>query len=87
MPRARQKFWINTIREDEAEGFLRSQYVSAKKRAGKVFNIIKCMSIKPQHIRDSMGLYQTVMFGPSGLTRTDREFVAVVVSQTNECFY
>ena len=34
-----------------------------------------------------MDLYREVMFGESGLTRAERELVAVVVSSTNDCFY
>ena len=32
-------------------------------------------------------LYRTVMFGPSGLTRAEREAVAVCVSAANDCHY
>jgi uncharacterized peroxidase-related enzyme len=38
-------------------------------------------------LRDSIRLYQTVMFGPSPLTRAQREMLAVVVSRANDCEY
>ncbi len=34
-----------------------------------------------------MGLYRAVMFGPSELSRTERELLAVVVSNANDCHY
>ena len=34
-----------------------------------------------------LGLYMTLMFGKSGLSRLEREAIAVVVSATNECEY
>jgi alkylhydroperoxidase family enzyme len=34
-----------------------------------------------------MELYKAIMFGPSSLSRQERELVATVVSATNECFY
>ena len=36
---------------------------------------------------DIMELYIKVMHGPSGLTRTEREMVATIVSRTNRCHY
>jgi alkylhydroperoxidase family enzyme len=34
-----------------------------------------------------MRLYSTIMFGDSPLSRTQREMIAVVTSQVNECHY
>ena len=38
-------------------------------------------------MRTFMELYIKVMHGPSGLTRSEREMVATVVSKTNHCHY
>jgi uncharacterized peroxidase-related enzyme len=72
---------------DEATGALKDEYEAAVKRAGKVFNIVKAMSLRPGALRASMGLYRELMFGSSGLSRIERELLAVVVSQTNDCHY
>ncbi len=34
-----------------------------------------------------MGLYLAVMFGREGLSRRQRELLAVVVSRANDCHY
>jgi alkylhydroperoxidase family enzyme len=34
-----------------------------------------------------MALYAAIMFGPSELSRADRELLAVVVSVANDCHY
>jgi alkylhydroperoxidase family enzyme len=34
-----------------------------------------------------MRLYREIMFGPSGLTRVERELLGVVVSRENDCHY
>jgi alkylhydroperoxidase family enzyme len=34
-----------------------------------------------------MELYKGIMFGPSGLSRQERELLAVVVSCQNDCHY
>jgi uncharacterized peroxidase-related enzyme len=78
---------LRLIDEDDAEGTLREEYDAALERAGKVFNIVKAMSLNPETLRASMGLYRQIMFGPSGLTRQERELLAVVVSQANTCDY
>ena len=56
-------------------------------RAGKVFNIIRCMSLNHEQVRASMMMYQSCMFQPSGLSRAEREMIAVVVSRANDCHY
>jgi uncharacterized peroxidase-related enzyme len=78
---------IRLIDEDEATGPLREQYDAALQRAGKVFNIVKAMSLRPGVLQASMALYREIMFGPSGLSRQERELLAVVVSAANSCRY
>jgi alkylhydroperoxidase family enzyme len=45
------------------------------------------MSLRPGVLRRSIELYREVMFGPSGLSRRERELLATVVSRANECHY
>jgi len=75
------------IEEGEATGALRAEYDAAIARAGKVFNIVKAMSLNVQTLRASMELYRAVMFGRSELSRAERELLAVVVSRANDCHY
>ncbi len=79
--------FLRLIDPDEADGLLREEYDAALARAGKVFNIVKAMSLRPAVLRESMRLYCEVMFGSSGLTRQERELLAVVVSRENDCHY
>jgi uncharacterized peroxidase-related enzyme len=72
---------------DEATGLLRQEYEAAVGRAGKVFNIVKAMSLRPGVLRRSLELYKGIMLGPSGLSREERELLAVVVSRVNDCHY
>ena len=78
---------IRLIDVGEATGALRKEYDAAVVRAGKVFNIVKSMSLRPSVLKRSMDLYLGVMHGPSGLSRQERELLAVVVSRTNDCHY
>ena len=78
---------LRLIEVEEATGDLRLEYDAAIGRAGKVFNIVKAMSPRPGVLKEAMGLYRAIMFGPSELSRAERELVAVVVSCTNDCHY
>ncbi len=79
--------WIRTIPEGEAEGLLARIYADARRRVGHVAEIIRAMSLRPTVAEASMGLYQRIMFGRSGLSRIQREMLAVVVSRANDCHY
>jgi len=79
--------YIRLIEEGEAEGLLAEQYDAAVERAGKVFNIVKAMSLRPGVLRASMALYREIMFGESGLSRKERELLATVASAEQNCHY
>jgi alkylhydroperoxidase family enzyme len=78
---------LRLIDVDEATGKLKEEYDAAVARAGKVFNIVKSMSLRPGVLHRSMELYKGIMFGPSELSRQERELLAVVVSRQNDCHY
>ncbi len=79
--------WIKMVEAAEAAGELKAEYEQAVKRAGKVFNILKVQSLNPAALRASMQMYLATMYGPSGLSRAEREMLATVVSWANHCFY
>jgi alkylhydroperoxidase family enzyme len=78
---------LRLIDVSEATDALKVEYNAAIVRAGKVFNIVKSMSLRPPVLRRSMDLYRAIMFEPCGLSRQERELLATVVSRANECFY
>lgn len=80
--------WIRVIEPQESEGVLAQHYAKAVRRAGWVWNIVKIMSLKPEQIVHAIeGMYAGMMHGPSGLSRAQREMIAVVVSRINSCHY
>ncbi|MFQ5425241.1 MAG: hypothetical protein ACE5F9_14845 [Phycisphaerae bacterium] len=79
--------WIRTISDSEAADRLARLYAAARKRAGRVFNIVRAMSLNPGVLQASMGFYQATMFADSPLTRAQREMLGVVVSCRNRCHY
>jgi uncharacterized peroxidase-related enzyme len=79
--------FLKLIEEGEATDALKREYDAAIERAGKVFNVVKAMSLRPGVLSRSIELYREIMFGPSGLSRVERELLAVVVSTANDCHY
>ena len=79
--------WITTIDMSEASGELKEIYEELKEKRGKVSNIMKVQSLNPSAMKTHMNLYVTLMFRKSGLSREEREMIAVIVSKTNECEY
>jgi hypothetical protein len=79
--------WIRTVAPEHAAGKLREIYVAAVGRAGKVFQILAVQSPNPPVLEASMELYKATMFGPSPLSRRQREMLAVVTSCANDCHY
>jgi uncharacterized peroxidase-related enzyme len=79
--------WIDEVDVAEADGQLESIYAELVAKRGKVSNILKVHSLNPEAMQNHLDLYMTVMFGRSGLTRAEREAIAVVVSAENDCSY
>ena len=79
--------WIQEIEVGEASGTLAEMYAELTKKRGKISNILKVHSLSPAALGSHLDLYMTLMFGKSGLSRMEREAIAVVVSATNECDY
>lgn len=80
--------YISTIPPDPPPpGRLGRIYAAAMKRAGRVFNILRVQSQRPETLEASLAMYQAAMFAPSSVTRAEREMIAVVVSRANDCFY
>lgn len=80
--------WIRTVSDDEATGRLAGIYRAALRRAGRVFGIVRVMSLEPHTLEAAMGLYQATTTSPrSPLPRWFRELIAVTVSRLNHCHY
>ncbi len=79
--------WIEQTEAEDAEGRLAEIYAELIEKRGKVSNILKVHSLNPEAMRDHLDLYMTIMFGKSGLSRAEREAIAVVVSANNDCDY
>lgn len=79
--------WIEEIQEDQATGELAALYRELIEKRGKLANILKVHSLNPPSLKHHLDLYLGLMFGKSGLSRAERESIAVVTSASNHCDY
>lgn len=78
---------VRLVQDHEATGLLARLFEAACERAGRVYNIVRTMSLNAPVLEASMKLYIAIMKGPSALTRAQREMLATVTSKANACHY
>ncbi|MSO90446.1 MAG: alkylhydroperoxidase [Acetobacteraceae bacterium] len=66
---------------------LRLLWSKCVEKLGFVPHVFSAYSLKPQRLRHFMQMYNDIMLSPSGLTKLEREMIAVVVSAANRCYY
>ncbi|HUH84991.1 MAG TPA: peroxidase-related enzyme [Stellaceae bacterium] len=66
---------------------LKAAYAKCVEKLGFVPNVLQAYSLRPQKLRNFMAMYNELMLAPSGLSKLEREMVAVVVSAANRCYY
>jgi alkylhydroperoxidase family enzyme len=79
--------YVDPIAPADADGTLAREYEAALRRAGRIWNIVSIQSRTPEALKESMRMYVTLMHRPGALSRSLREMLAVVTSQTNDCHY
>ncbi|HEY3211569.1 MAG TPA: hypothetical protein VGL18_17580 [Actinomycetota bacterium] len=62
-------------------------WVETAADAGNMDNVLASHSLNREALDAHRALYRTIMFGASGLSRAEREAIAVCVSATNDCHY
>lgn len=58
-----------------------------QEKLGLIPNVLKAYAFDIEKLNAFTGIYNTLMLGPSGLSKLEREMIAVVVSSINKCFY
>ena len=78
---------IPYVDEGAAEGLLAKLYRMYGGEKGGVDNILRIHSLNPRSLQVHHDLYRHLLYGPSDLSRIDREMIGVVVSRVNSCHY
>lgn len=58
-----------------------------QEKLGLVPNVLKAYAFNIDKLNAFAGLYNDLMLGDSGLSKLDRELIAVAVSSANRCYY
>ncbi len=66
---------------------LRVLWRKCEEKLGFVPNVFSTYSLKPRRLRNFMAMYNEIMLSDSGLSKLEREMIAVVVSSANRCYY
>ncbi len=69
------------------DGDLQEVWTKCVDKLGYVPNVLSAYSLRPQRLRNFMTIYNEIMLSASGLSKLEREMVAVVVSSANRCYY
>lgn len=56
-------------------------------KLGMVPNVLRAYAFDIEKLNTFSALYNDLMLAPSGLTKLEREMIAVTVSSVNKCFY
>ncbi len=56
-------------------------------KLGMIPNVLQAYAFDIDKLNAFTGLYNDLMLGDSGITKLERELIAVVVSSINKCFY
>lgn len=74
---------IETTLDDRMKKYLQI----CKEKLGIVPNVLLSYASRPEKLKTFVSFYNELMLGESGLSKLEREMIAVVVSSTNHCFY
>lgn len=58
-----------------------------QEKLGMIPNVLRAYAFDITKLNAFTALYNDLMLGPSGLSKLEREMIAVVVSSINKCFY
>ena len=72
----------STLPED-----LRPYFQKCRDKLGFVPNVLRAWLLRPEKLRNFIKAYDELMLGPSGLSKLEREMIAVAVSAWNRCYY
>ncbi len=73
--------------EDTLPDDLKPYFVKCRDKLGFVPNVLRAWLLRPERLRTFIRAYDELMLGPSGLSKLEREMIAVAVSAANRCYY
>src|SRR5271168_2310531 len=66
---------------------LSAYFAKCEEKLGFVPNVLKAYAFDMAKLSAFVGMYNDLMLAPSGLSKLEREMIAVAVSSHNRCYY
>src|ERR1051325_8936121 len=66
---------------------MEAYFKKCQEKLGFVPNVLLAYAFDNTKLETFVGLYNDLMLGPSGLSKLEREMIAVAVSSQNRCYY
>ena len=85
--RSEEISWLRLPADDDVSADARALWEAPLEKLGFVPNVLRVMALRPDHLLGWNAYYDDLMRGESGLTKAQREMIAVVVSAQNRCHY
>lgn len=83
----RRLSWLRVPTDDEIGPEVKRIWVTPLEKLGFVPNVLRIFALRPGHLVRWWEHYDDLLRGESGLTKAQREMIAVVVSTANRCHY
>lgn len=72
---------------EELDADLQKYFRICEEKLGLVPNVLRSYSFRPDRLRKFIDSYNEIMLADCGLSKLEREMIAVVVSCCNRCYY
>jgi uncharacterized peroxidase-related enzyme len=79
--------WLQVPSAEEVPDEVVELWQQPLDKLGFVPNVLRILALRPRHLLAWWGYYDDLMRGESGLSKAQREMIAVVVSALNRCHY
>ena len=79
--------WLRVPDEESLPADVRVLFAPPREKLGFVPNVLRNFALRPSHLLRWNDHYDELMKGGSGLSKAEREMIAVVVSVANSCAY
>jgi len=75
------------LRKGDLSDGMRDYFAKCDEKIGFVPNVLRAYAHDNAKLEAFAAFYNDLMLGPSGLSKLEREMIAVVVSSQNRCYY
>ena len=87
MPQPEHVMSLKVPKIETLDADIQEYFALCEEKLGLVPNVLQAFALRPNKLRNFIATYDELMLGESGLSKLEREMIAVVVSSANHCYY